>query len=363
MISNLQKIVALVVILVVIYMLQSTYGKEYFDLSIDDTFNYDTTHTKWSTNKKKGTLTLYTNSLPYHSYGKIGLKTVPKSISLTYTLYYRTSTDSAAINPTSTTGADGVVGYALNGIRIMGPGTGGCPSTSGSVGSKTQWPSVSINGETLTYSAAYYLDSIADISIGQDLAGGHPDSSGIYHYHDFSFLDVWGTGDGNASNNSSTKIGAELSLIPYYNGSATHDDGHSKILGFAFDGYPIYGPYGYKSAKKSGSGVKTMSTGYTLKKDYRNGTIYGTEDIDWFYIDGVKTDITLGVFLEDWEYTGAGDLDEHNGRECVTPDYPNGIYAYFACVDSSGVTTYPHFVGTTFYGDVYDSSSYPKGSA
>ena len=27
-----------------------------------------------------------------------------------------------------------------------------------------------------------------------------------------------------------------------------HVDGHSKILGMSFDGYPIYGPYGYNSS-------------------------------------------------------------------------------------------------------------------
>ena len=30
-----------------------------------------------------------------------------------------------------------------------------------------------------------------------------------------------------------------------------HADGHSKILGVAFDGYPIYGPYGYSSEMNS----------------------------------------------------------------------------------------------------------------
>ena len=33
-----------------------------------------------------------------------------------------------------------------------------------------------------------------------------------------------------------------------------------------------------------------------------------------------------GFFVEDYEFTDVGDLDVHNGRFCVTPDYPNGVY-------------------------------------
>ncbi len=37
-----------------------------------------------------------------------------------------------------------------------------------------------------------------------------------------------------------------------------------------------------------------------------------------------------GTFAGDYVYTaGAGDLDECNGRFCVTPDFLNGTYAYF----------------------------------
>ena len=44
--------------------------------------------------------------------------------------------------------------------------------------------------------------------------------------------------------------------------------------------------------------------------------------------------IHLVSFVEDFEYIeGYGDLDQHNGRFAVTPDYPNGIYAYYATVE------------------------------
>lgn len=41
----------------------------------------------------------------------------------------------------------------------------------------------------------------------------------------------------------------------------------------------------------------------------------------------------------------------HNGRFCITPEYPNGTYAYFATVDENWNSTYPYVVGPTFYGE------------
>ena len=46
----------------------------------------------------------------------------------------------------------------------------------------------------------------------------------------------------------------------------------------------------------------------------------------------------MGTFKEDWEYVqGSGDLDECNGRVGVTPEFPNGIYHYYA------TDSYPYF--------------------
>ena len=37
-----------------------------------------------------------------------------------------------------------------------------------------------------------------------------------------------------------------------------------------------------------------------------------------------------GAFVQDYEYIAdLGDLDECNGRFCVTPEFPDGTYAYF----------------------------------
>jgi hypothetical protein len=116
--------------------------------------------------------------------------------------------------------------------------------------------------------------------------------------------------------------------------NATHTDGHSKIIGFAFDGNPIYGPYGYSVFDDKNSGVRPMETSYRLTDIQRvNGTIPD------------------GSYIEDFVYEkDLGDLDQYNGRECVTPDYPNGIYAYFVTVDPDDVTLprYPYIIGPTY---------------
>ena len=36
----------------------------------------------------------------------------------------------------------------------------------------------------------------------------------------------------------------------------------------------------------------------------------------------------------------------------MTPEYPNGTYAYFATVDDNWNSAYPYVVGPTFYGNV-----------
>ncbi len=67
----------------------------------------------------------------------------------------------------------------------------------------------------------------------------------------------------------------------------------------------------------------------------------------------VNATYPIGYFREDYEYiptVNSDYLDEHNGRFCVTPEYPSGIYCYFATVDQNWNSAYPYVVGPTFYG-------------
>jgi hypothetical protein len=129
---------------------------------------------------------------------------------------------------------------------------------------------------------------------------------------------------------------------------------HSPLIGFAYDGFPIYGAYGYKNADGTG-GIVRIKSSYSL----RNITTRTTSPTGATVPAGpvVSATYPLGYFREDYQYnpTSASTpdyLDEHNGRFCVTPEYPNGIYCYFATVDANWNSAYPYVVGPTFYGVV-----------
>ena len=62
----------------------------------------------------------------------------------------------------------------------------------------------------------------------------------------------------------------------------------------------------------------------------------------------------MGYFKEDYQFNvptaSLEDFpDEHNGRFCITPEYPNGMYCFFATVDANWNSTYPYVAGPTFY--------------
>jgi hypothetical protein len=105
-------------------------------------------------------------------------------------------------------------------------------------------------------------------------------------------------------------------------------DAHSPIIGWAYDGNPIYGPYGYTSP--SGGTVRSMVSGYelSLQEGRPSTSLY-----------------PVGFFIEDYQFKNSGDLDDHNGRFCVTPEYPNGIYAYFLTINPLAAESVGPFKG------------------
>ena len=117
--------------------------------------------------------------------------------------------------------------------------------------------------------------------------------------------------------------------------------GHSPIIGWAYDGHPIYGPYGYEDAQNQNpyNSYVQPATSYRIKAA-RASILSGLTD-------------PMGTFIEDYEYVqGLGNLDEYNGRYCVTPEYPNGVYAYFCTIDGvSGEPKFPYFIGSAFYSE------------
>jgi hypothetical protein len=113
---------------------------------------------------------------------------------------------------------------------------------------------------------------------------------------------------------------------------------HSPIVGWAYDGNPIYGPYGYTNF--SDTTIKIIKSSYS-KKELLASNIRPNK-------------FEKGFFINDYEYNSSGDLDEYNGRFCITPEYPYGIYAYFSTFETKSDSdntlnpSYPYIVGEKF---------------
>ena len=71
---------------------------------------------------------------------------------------------------------------------------------------------------------------------------------------------------------------------------------HSPLLGFAFDGYPIYGPYGYSSANNSASSIKLLQTSITARTSLYNGTVLSYT----YFGPTINTTYPLGSYIEDY---------------------------------------------------------------
>ena len=139
-------------------------------------------------------------------------------------------------------------------------------------------------------------------------------------------------------------LGNSLSTAPTVlpnNAGAAGGQDHSELLGFAYDGNPIYGAFGHEDPLDAGSSSVRMLSGYKLRTSRVNGPSTST--------------YALGTFVDDYYYEydpvnyGKTVLDENNGRYCVTPEYPGGTYAYFVSTDANFKPVYPWFVGPTYY--------------
>ena len=117
--------------------------------------------------------------------------------------------------------------------------------------------------------------------------------------------------------------------IPYTNSEWNNaGNAHSPIIGWAFDGAPIYGPFGYSDPLSKGSDVERMISGYRKRTLSEIST---SNDQIRTQLSGLGLgNLELGYFAEDWVWVpNPFNLDENNGRYCVTPEFPDGVYAYF----------------------------------
>lgn len=139
---------------------------------------------------------------------------------------------------------------------------------------------------------AYRYDPMAPgAGFGADEHNAHTQPDGVYHYH-----------------------GNPMALFEQENPTAP-----SPVIGFAADGFPIFGSY-----ISDGGTLRRATPSYRLRSGTRPGGPGGAYD---------------GTFVDDWEYVaGSGDLDQCNGM------VQEGVYGYVV------TETYPHvlacFMGT-----------------
>lgn len=146
-----------------------------------------------------------------------------------------------------------------------------------------------------------------NVNLGLDCNSAHVQPSGKYHYHGSPVLFLQNL---NIASNKMT------------------------LIGYAADGFPIYYKYAYEIASDSTSSVIEMTSSYQLKSGNRGG-------------DGetAPCDTYNGVYSNDYEYINAlGTLDEANGRNGVTPEYPSGTYYYIITEEFPSIPRY--FRGT-----------------
>ncbi|NEQ53120.1 MAG: YHYH protein [Leptolyngbya sp. SIO3F4] len=213
-----------------------------------------------SIEERNGYRYITSNGVPKHATGTFPNSGNPNTISAQNHTFRVTLTPQLTGNSTSVRPAFGV---ALNGVPFE-PGTAEYWNRDRSSG----WNYDALSGK---------------INLGLDQNNAHVQPTGSYHYHGLPTGLLQGT-------------------------SMT-------LVGYAADGFPVYGQYGYFDPNSSSSGLVNLQSSYRVKSGQRPSGPGGTYD---------------GTFVQDFEYVaGLGDLDECNGRFGVTPEYPNGIYHYY----------------------------------
>lgn len=187
-----------------------------------------------------------------------------------------------------------------------------------------------------------------------DQCNGHQPQTGMYHHHINPVCLRAQLNDNLAPVYLNGRLGSQYA-------EASSNLHHSPILGWAYDGYPIYGPYGYSNPADSTSAIKRIQSSFQLRSITTRTTLpawvlpyepsVSQNLTSSQYGPAVSTDYPLGRYVQDYDYiAGSGDLDQYNGRFTVTPDFPGGTYAYFVTVNADGTPAFPYVINVQLYG-------------
>lgn len=227
--------------------------------------------------------------------------------------------------------SNGAIAAFINGTVAYRPGDG-----------------MSYNNADKWHSNAVYFENI-----GFDCAHGHPGpmTSDYHHHQNPSAFNI-------ETVPTSSICNVYLADGLYVPNASTH----GPLIGFAPDGFPIYGAYGYTNPLDASTSIKRITPSYRLRNITARTTLpdgtaaVGPTLTQMVQIAGPgqpQIQAVLGAYLEDFEYVaGLGDLDENNGRFCKTPEYPNGTYCYFATIDATNKPVYPYLLGKYYNGVV-----------
>lgn len=227
------------------------------------------------------------NGLPDHEPGQFPNRGNPNTIREQHYTFEMPLVPQAVDKPRPLTFC--LFGVAINGV-VFDPGTAEIWAPGRKVVSRPGPNTRLFPGQELD--RAWNYEGMGGMELGIDGSHAHVQPNGAYHYH-----------------------GLPTALIE----RLRKEQGANKMLliGYAADGYPIYSEFGHGKASDSSSPLKKLRPSYQLKKGQRPTGDDGP---------GGKYD---GTFVQDYEFIpGSGDLDQCNGREGVTPEYPNGTYYY-----------------------------------
>ena len=249
-----------------------------------------------------GYRTISANNIPSHNvglFGQVAGALNPNAISPQNSLYQITLDPVKSTDLTPLQGPDGPMysfGIFLNGVELDPVAAEPWPHPQG----PPPWPDVNVNWD-------WNLEA-SMVQIGLDCNSSHVQPTGKYHYHGVPTL--------------------------YLQSLLQPIDLAMDLLGYAADGFPIYSGYGPSNPTELHTELIELKSSYRLKSGQRPG-------------DGIASPCGshTGVYTADWEYVeGLGDLDECNGRDGVTPEYPDGTYYYVITNDYPGIPRY--FRGT-----------------
>jgi hypothetical protein len=202
----------------------------------------------------------------------------------------------------------GAVAVAINGVPIFGPEDGP-------------------GGDAVAAEHGAYNEDRQPIELG--ICHGHAAQGGTYHYHADGNCMHWHPENGESIENDYDE--STIQAVA----QNTYDGNHSEVIGVAYDGYPIYGFWGYDDQMN----VVEMKSSYKLKQGET-----GYNGIDSYeYVEGF------------------GHLDVCNGHFGPTPDFPQGIYHYHTTMQNGdGEMGFPYFL-ICYHGEADMSSDAGAG--